>query len=271
MAYVLLSDVHLSYPIYHSARSQSLFRKVAQAASLGLVGNSDTAHVHALRGVSLALADGDRLGLIGRNGAGKSTLLRVISGVSWPQSGIRMIEGRLSCLLNSNAGINLDKTAFENIDFVGRLMGLTRAQRHAMADDIADFTELGPFLSYPVRSYSSGMAVRLSFALATSFPGDIFVVDEVIGAGDAFFIERARKRAKAAYTGSRITIMASHANGVLKDFCNKGLWLEQGRIVDFGPIDEVVERYEQQQARFPDGVIADFTAPSEEEIDFPVF
>jgi GT2 family glycosyltransferase len=97
------------------------------------------------------------------------------------------------------------------------------------------------------------------------------IVHEVIGAGDAFFIERARKRAKAAYTGSRITIMASHANGVLKDFCNKGLWLEQGRIVDFGPIDEVVERYEQQQARFPDGVIADFTAPAEEEIDFPVF
>lgn len=271
MAYVLLSDVQLSYPIYHSARAQSLFRRVAHAASFGLLGGSDTAHVHALRGVSLALSDGDRLGLIGRNGAGKSTLLKVIAGVSWPQSGIREVNGSLSCLLSGNAGVNLDKTAFENIDFVGRLMGLSKAQRHAMADDIADFTELGPFLNYPVRSYSSGMAVRLSFALATSFPGDIFVVDEVIGAGDAFFIERARKRAKAAYTGSRITIMASHSNGVLKDFCNKGLWLEQGRIVDFGPIDKVVERYEKQQARFPDGAVADFTAPAEIDEDFPVF
>lgn len=271
MASVFLSDVHLSYPIYHSARAQSLLRRVAQTASLGLLGGNDTAHVHALRGVSVSLVDGDRLGLIGRNGAGKSTLLRVIAGVSWPQSGVRLIDGRLSCLLNANAGISLDKTAFENIDFVGRLMRLSRAERQAMAYDIAEFTELGQFLDYPVRTYSSGMAVRLSFALATSFPGDIFVVDEVIGAGDAFFIERARKRAKAAYTGSRITVMASHATSVLKDFCNKGLWLEQGLVVDYGPIDDVVERYEKQQPRFPEGAAADFTTPPKVEAEFPVF
>lgn len=262
MSFVRLRDVHVRYPILMAGRAQSLFRSVARSASFGALGRTDSndiAFVHALRGITLDLREGDRVGLIGRNGAGKSTLLRAIAGVSWPQAGTREVQGRITCMLNVNAGVDLEKTGYANIDFVSRLFGLDKAQRAAVLEDVITFTDLGDYLAIPVRTYSSGMMVRLSFALATALPGDIFVIDEVIGAGDAFFMERARARAANFYTKAKVMIMASHADGVLKDFCTHGLWLDQGRVVDYGPIDEVLDRYNAQQARFPEGTVPSFS------------
>ncbi len=256
MTLVRLSDIHLRYPIFRSGRAYSFFRRVARQASGGLLGRNDQDDitvVNALRGISMELREGDRVGLIGRNGAGKSTLLRVIAGVHWPQSGVREIQGRVSCLLDVTASVDIEKTGVENVDFVGRLFGLDRAARAALMEDVATFTELGDYLLLPVRTYSSGMMIRLSFALATALPGDIFVVDEVIGAGDAFFMERARERARKAYTNAKIIVMASHSDVILSYFCTHGIWLEQGLIVDYGPIDEVLERYTKQTPRFPEG------------------
>jgi len=266
MSFVRLEDVHVRYPILMAGRAQSLFRSVARSASFGALGrtdNNDIAFVHALRGITLELKEGDRVGLVGRNGAGKSTLLRTIAGVSWPQAGTREVAGRVSCMLNINAGVDLEKTGYANIDFIGRLFGLDKDERAAVQQDIVEFTDLGDYLSIPVRTYSSGMMVRLSFALATALPGDIFVIDEVIGAGDAFFMERARTRAASFYTKAKVMIMASHADGVLRDFCTHGLWLDQGRVVDYGPIDDVLLRYNAQTPRFPEGATPIFerTAP----------
>jgi ABC-type polysaccharide/polyol phosphate transport system ATPase subunit len=256
MTRVHLEDIHVRYPVLRSGRASSLFRQLAKSASFGAIGrgdHSDIAYVHALRGLTLDLREGDRLGLIGRNGAGKSTLLRAIAGLSWPQSGVREVDGHISCMLNPNAGVDLEKNGWDNIDFVGRLFGLPKPKRDAIAEDIAAFTELGEYLSLPVRTYSAGMMVRLSFAIATSLPGDVFVIDEVIGAGDAFFMERARARARSFFGSAKIMIMASHSDGVLRDFCNKGLWLDHGVAVDFGPLDEVIDRYNAQTPRFPEG------------------
>lgn len=261
MSFVRLKDVHVRYPILMAGRAQSLFRTVARSASFGALGRNDSndiAFVHALRGITLELREGDRVGLIGRNGAGKSTLLRAIAGVSWPQAGTREVQGRVSCMLNPNAGVDLEKTGYDNIEFVSRLFGLDKEQREEVRRDIVAFTDLGDYLSIPVRTYSSGMMVRLSFALATALPGDIFVIDEVIGAGDAFFMERARARAADFYTKAKVMIMASHSEGVLRDFCTHGLWLDQGQVVDYGLIDEVLARYNAQTPRFPLGASPDF-------------
>lgn len=256
MTHLHLSNIDLRYPIFHSGRAFSLFRRVARQASGGLLGrndHNDITMVHALRGISLKLREGDRLGLIGRNGAGKSTLLRVIAGIHWPQSGTIDANGRISCLLDPSTGIDIEKTGLENIDFVGRLHGFDRAARMALMDDIVNFTELGDYLRLPVRTYSSGMMVRLSFGLATALPGDILAIDEIIGAGDAFFMERARERARAMYTRAKILVMASHSDVILKDFCNMAIWVDQGLIVDYGPVDRVIESYIAQVPRFPEG------------------
>lgn len=261
MTRVHLDSIHVRYPVLNSGRAHSLFRHIAKSASFGALGrgdHNDITYVHAIRSVSLELREGDRLGLVGRNGAGKSTLLRAIAGLNWPQEGTRIVEGRISCLINPNAGIDLEKTGWENIEFVGKLFGLDKPSRAALAEDVSAFTELGDYLQLPVRTYSAGMMIRLSFALATSLPGDVFVIDEVIGAGDAFFMARAVERARAFFSNAKIMIMASHADATLRDFCNKGLWLDRGLVVDFGPIDEVLDRYNAQTPRFPDGAPARF-------------
>jgi len=261
MVHVHLDNVHIRYPIFSSGRSHSILHQLAKSASFGALGrggHNDIAYVHALRGITLDLREGDRLGLIGRNGAGKSTLLRAVAGVSWPHEGVRKVDGRISCLINPNAGVDLEKTGWANIDFVGRLFGLNKAGRAALADDVATFTELGDYLQLPVRVYSAGMMVRLSFALATALPGDVFVIDEVIGAGDAFFMERAKQRARNFFSNAKIMVMASHADAILRDFCNKGVWLDQGLVMDYGPIDDVLERYNAQTPRFPEGAPALF-------------
>jgi ABC-type polysaccharide/polyol phosphate transport system ATPase subunit len=260
MTYLRLHDIHLSYPIFNSGRAHSLFRRVARQASGGLLGrndNNDITIVHALRGISLNLEEGDRLGLIGRNGAGKSTLLRVMGGIHWPQSGVRDVSGRISCLLDPTAGIDVERTGLANVDFVARLHNFDTAQRTALIDDIVEFTELGDYLRLPVRTYSSGMMVRLAYGLATALPGDIFIVDELIGAGDAFFMSRARQRAETRYAKAKIMVLASHSEAVLSDFCNKCIWLDQGLIVDYGATHEVAKRYIDQTPRFPAGTRLD--------------
>ncbi|MGD9968686.1 MAG: ABC transporter ATP-binding protein [Hyphomonadaceae bacterium] len=261
MTRVHLDNIHVRYPVLVSGRAHSLFRQIAKSASFGALGrgdHNDITYVHAIRGVSMDLREGDRVGLVGRNGAGKSTLLRAIAGLSWPQEGVRLVEGHISCLINPNAGIDIEKSGWENIDFVGKLFGLSRDERAALADDVSTFTELGDYLQLPVRTYSAGMMIRLSFALATSLPGDVFVIDEVIGAGDAFFMARARARAEAFFSTAKIMIMASHSDATLRDFCDKGLWIDRGLIVDYGPIDDVLDRYNKQAPRFPDGTAARF-------------
>lgn len=244
MAKVELRGVHVRYPVFTSGSQESLFSNVVKRASFGVLGKSmSSTEVHALRGISFTLREGDRLGVIGMNGSGKTTLLKTLAGITWPQEGLLQVEGKVSSIISLGAGLNGERTGYENIDFHGRLFGLDAATRDAVAKDVADFTELGEFLNLPTRTYSSGMTLRLSYAIATALPGEILVVDEILGAGDVRFQERAAARSKERYGDAKIFVMATHSPGALVEYCNYAIWLDRGQIVDHGRPEELWARY----------------------------
>lgn len=244
MASIDLDHVVLDYPIY-DARARSLKNAVLRSVGGNISGLGDGGlKVNALRDISLRLRDGDRLGLIGRNGAGKSTLLKVLSGIYPPTSGRVRIVGSLSSLTDVSMGMTADATGYENIRTLGILLGLKRAQIEAMIPDIEEFTELGEFLSLPIRSYSTGMLVRLCFAITTAIRPEILIMDEMIGAGDMAFSAKAQARVANYVSDAAILVLASHAPSSLASFCTTGLYLEQGRIVADGPLHDVLAAYE---------------------------
>jgi ABC-type polysaccharide/polyol phosphate transport system ATPase subunit len=235
MADIRATNIFIDIPIYDVA-STSL-RKLL----LGRVGGSFAAAgshviVNALKDISFEAHDGDRIGLIGSNGSGKTTLLRVLSGVYPPTRGAIEVHGRVSPMLNASLGMSMDATGHENIRMCGVLWGLTREEIESSVDDVASFTELGEYLKMPVRTYSSGMQLRLAFAIATLRQPDILLLDEVIGVGDATFFQKAYARLQALVERSRILFVASHTNRILEGLCSKVLWLHQGELVAFGGV-----------------------------------
>jgi ABC-type polysaccharide/polyol phosphate transport system ATPase subunit len=196
--------------------------------------------VHAIKGISFEATDGDRIGLIGHNGSGKSTLLRALAGIYQPTEGRLVTDGRRGSLFNVAAGLDANATGFENIILLGVSAGMSLRQVAAHRDEIIAFADLGDALDRPVRTYSAGMQLRLAFGVATAIPADILLVDEVIGAGDANFQNRARERIEALMGKAKILVMASHSDGVLESNCNRGLVFRQGSIAFDGPIDEAL-------------------------------
>lgn len=205
--------------------------------------HNDTVTVEALKDISLDLTDGDRLGLVGHNGAGKTTFLRVVSGVYPPQIGSVTVEGRVSSFTDITLGMDPEATGWQNIIFRCVFLGLTFAEANALAPSIGEFSELGEYLDLPVRTYSTGMFVRLAFAISTAVRPEILVMDEMIGAGDQGFIAKAQKRITELLSQARILILASHSVSIIEKFCTKVLWLEKGRIERFGPTAEVLKAY----------------------------
>ncbi|MGH6950481.1 MAG: ABC transporter ATP-binding protein [Vitreimonas sp.] len=256
MTRIELKDVEVRYPVYASGRQRSILTFAANRASFGRVAR-EAGHiptVDALNGVSISLREGDRLALVGRNGSGKSTLLKVCAGLILPDRGTATIVGSRASILTMSAALDPDKSGFENIIMIGRLLGVPRTRRQALVEDVAEFTELGDFLNLPVRTYSSGMTVRLLFALATSVERDILIVDEVIGAGDAHFVEKAAKRVRAMFERAKILVLATHAGHIAENLCNKALWIDAGRQVMMGEPKAVWEAYLNQ--RPPLGAVA---------------
>lgn len=244
MAIIQLDDVSVSFPIY---TSQSRSIRSAMYSRLGgtIEAHNRTTMVQALSHLTMTLGDGDRLGVVGHNGAGKTTFLRVISGVYPPQSGRARIEGSISSFTDITLGMEPEATGWQNIVFRCVFLGLTFAEAKALAPSIAEFSELGEFLDLPVRTYSSGMFLRLAFAISTAVQPDIVVMDEMIGAGDKTFLDKARKRIDQILEKTSIMVLASHSSGIIRDFCNKVLWLEKGTLKMFGDTDEVMEEYRQ--------------------------
>lgn len=242
MASIVLDNVSISFPIF-SSRTRSV--RAALFTKLGgqIEDHSRTVTVQALRDVSLTLGDGDRLGLIGHNGAGKTTLLRLMSGVYPPLSGHARIEGKVSSFTDITLGMEPEATGWQNIVFRCVFLGLTFKEANALAPSIAEFSELGDFLDLPVRTYSSGMFLRLAFAISTSVQPDIVVMDEMIGAGDQTFIDKARARMEELLQRASILVLASHAESLVRAFCNKVAWLEKGAVRKLGGVDEVFEAY----------------------------
>lgn len=249
MTQIELTDVEVSYPVYSSGRQRSILTFAANRASFGRVAREagEIPVVEALRGVTFSLSEGDRLAIVGRNGSGKSTLLKVCAGLVLPDAGKVNIVGTRASILNMAAGLDPDKTGVENIQMIGRLLGVKRSERQFLLDDVADFTELGDFLNLPVRTYSAGMTVRLLFALATSVERDILIVDEVIGAGDALFMEKAAKRVRSMFSRAKILVLATHSDAVAEQLCNKAVWVDSGKLMMAGNPAEVWDAYIHQR------------------------
>ncbi|HEX3403682.1 MAG TPA: ABC transporter ATP-binding protein [Acetobacteraceae bacterium] len=242
-ARIEIADVSVFFPLYHG--SNRSLKKTVMAAASGRLGQDDHSRVvvQALRDISFTLTSGDRLGLIGQNGAGKTTLLRTLAGIYEPVTGLVRVQGSLNAMLDPNLGMNVDLTGRENIVLRGLYNGLPRPELPRLEADVADFAGLGDFMDLPVRTYSSGMVVRLGFALATAIRPQILLMDEWFLVGDAEFMEKAKVRLEDMVRGADILVLSSHAVDVVRNWCTRVLWLEQGRIREDGPPDTVLARY----------------------------
>jgi ABC-2 type transport system ATP-binding protein/lipopolysaccharide transport system ATP-binding protein len=242
---ISLHKVSVSIPVYNFDGSS--LRKLILGKTVGGRFAQTGSHliVDALKQVSFEAQDGDRIGLVGSNGSGKTTLLRVLAGVYPPTSGALDVHGEVSAMFDVGLGMSMDATGMENIHLCGLLWGLTPAEIEASVPDIIAFTELGDYLNMPVRTYSTGMVLRLSFAIATVRKPDILLLDEVIGVGDAGFFAKAFERLMAMVRESRILFLASHSNGMIRQLCNKAIWLHQGTLVAHGEVGEVLDQYEK--------------------------
>ena len=242
MSRVSVTNLHLNFPMHNSA-SRSLQLDIFQKLGGRIAREDNTTQIEALRGVNFELVDGDRLALVGHNGAGKTTLLKVLSGVYPPTHGRVEIEGSLTPLTDLSLGMDPESTGYENIIFRCVFIGMTFREARESMDTIAEFSGLGEFLKMPVRTYSTGMAMRLAFAISTSIEPDILILDEMIGAGDQTFVQKAQERVQSLMARTKILVMASHNVSILKKLCNKAIWLEHGLVREYGPLDEIVAAY----------------------------
>ena len=249
--YIELKNVTVDIPIFDSNRSlrQALYNKYVGKLG-GEIHKSSRKHVfvRALHNISFKIETGDRLGLIGHNGAGKSTLLNVLAGIYQPHSGSLMSHGKVTPLFNPNLGLDIDDTGYENIYTMGMYYELNKSDIDAKCDEIIAFSELGDFIHSPVRTYSSGMILRLSFAIVTSLNPEILLLDEGIGAGDAAFAAKAASRLDSFYEKIDILVLASHSDSLIKQLCNKAILLDHGRILKMGAVDEVLDYYHERTA-----------------------
>lgn len=199
--------------------------------------------VRLLEDVTFEVAEGDRVAILGRNGAGKSTLLRVMNGVYTPTAGEVRVEGSRQALLNMSLGFNMDATVRENIFLRGTAMHLRASQLRDVVDEILDFAGLHDKSNHRLRTLSSGQKMRLGFAISTMFQHDVILMDEWVGTGDSEFMAKATERMKSRVGGSKIVMLASHSIGLLRDICNRGIVMEQGRVVYTGEIVDALKAY----------------------------
>ncbi|QXI30471.1 ABC transporter ATP-binding protein [Pseudomonas vanderleydeniana] len=241
MASIQLKDLSLRFPVITEAGA-SLRKQLVRMSTGGSISsdNSHTVHIQALKDISLTLVDGDRVGLVGHNGSGKSSLLRTLAGIYTPSSGTRHLQGSVRALFELGVGMDHELSGRANIDRLARLYGFPLRKVQQDIAEIEEFSGLGGYLDLPIRSYSSGMQLRLIFAISTLYSSDILLIDEVFGVGDESFQEKARQRMENMMHSSKIVVMASHSKELLNKFCNKTIRLESGSIVAIESIKERV-------------------------------
>jgi lipopolysaccharide transport system ATP-binding protein len=197
----------------------------------------------ALKDISFDVKEGEVLGIIGRNGAGKSTLLKILSRVTTPTEGYVKIRGRVSSLLEVGTGFHQELTGRENVYLNGMIHGMTKAEINKKFDEIVDFSGVERFIDTPVKRYSSGMNVRLGFAVAAYLEPEVLIVDEVLAVGDAEFRQKCMGKMRDVSDGGRTVLFVSHRMSAIRELCQRGILLEGGKIVNYGPADEVVDKY----------------------------
>jgi lipopolysaccharide transport system ATP-binding protein len=226
-------DLSIDFPIY-GGKSRSLKSTVLRAATGGSIAE-DAAHrivVRALDKVSFDWSEGERIGLVGHNGSGKTTLLRAVAGIYEPSSGAIEVRGRIASMLSITLGMDAEATGYENIFLRGTILGLRRRDTMRIVDDVCEFSELGDYIHMPMRTYSSGMVMRLMFAISTSVEADIILMDEWLSVGDAQFAEKAQKRLSALISKAKLLVIASHNKDLIRNMCTRVMHLEHGKIVE---------------------------------------
>lgn len=242
MAHIKLKNASVTFPIYN-AKTRSVRNQL-----IGVIGGrvksiDNTVYINALDNINLEINQGERVGLIGHNGAGKTTLLKLLSGIYEPTGGSIVTDGYISALTDIAMGMDPENSGYENIIMRCIFMGMSFTEAREKVKEVAAFSELSEYLDLPIRTYSSGMYLRLAFTIATSVIPDILIMDEMIGAGDAAFIEKARKRSLELIEKTKIMVISSHDMQIMLDICTRGIWMEKGKILMDGPISEVVEKY----------------------------
>ena len=246
MAQIELINAALHYPVF-SGHSRSLRNVFLSATTGGRLRREarNVITVDALNDISFSLSDGDRLALLGLNGSGKTTLLRLMGGLLAPTAGHVSRNGSLALMLSLTPSTDIDSSGLDNLYMAGFARGLSKAEIQWLAPSIVTFSELGDFINLPMRTYSSGMLARLIFSINITFPADIILVDEIFGAGDASFIDKASKKIREMVENSKIFVFSSHNEALVHSVCNKALLLHQGRVVNIGDIDSVLPSYKQ--------------------------
>ena len=244
MSEIIFDSVSVNFPVFN-ANGRSFTSRVLEVATGGRLDKDPGGHVtvQALQNLTFQIEDGERVGLLGHNGAGKSTLLRVLSRVYTPQSGNAQITGRVSSLIDLSLGINPEASGRENVFIRGALLGLSKAQINESFDEIIEFSELGDFIEMPVRTYSSGMHLRLAFAVSTVIQPEILLMDEWLSVGDEGFRQKAEERLSSLVDSANILVLASHSRALIERTCNRVIWLEHGQILLDGTPADVLPKY----------------------------
>ncbi len=238
----LITCTNVSKLFYHHHKSKRLLRQ--HFVDWFGPRNSDGDRFYALQNVSFEVAKGESVGIIGSNGAGKSTLLSIITGLAHPDEGTVQVEGRIAALLELGSGFHPDLTGAENIRMNAALLGFTKKETIELFDSIVDFAGVGEFIDEPLRTYSSGMVLRLAFAVAVNLSPDVLLIDEILAVGDQAFQTKCLERIHMLRGAGKTLLCVSHATGLLLQFCDRGIWLDHGQLVMQGEIHHVIEAYE---------------------------
>jgi ABC-type polysaccharide/polyol phosphate transport system ATPase subunit len=243
-----IKDVTLEYDLHYD-RTNSLKELVINAFHRRKYVDEKVRKLKALNNVSLEIKEGERVGIIGLNGSGKSTLLKVISGILKPTQGSVTVNGSIQPLIEIGAGFNPEFSGRENIYLNGYMLGFMKKEIKAAEKEIVDFTDLGHFIDVPIKYYSSGMSVRLAFTIATMIRPEILVFDEMLSAGDAQFIEKAKKRMDELVSSAKMLVLVSHDLGLVKSLASRVIVMKSGQMVFEGRPDEAIQYYEENIVR----------------------
>ncbi len=235
-----LVDVRKSYRIYPSRMHQAM-----ELLGMGKFMRHTYEDIEALKNISLTIRRGERVGVVGRNGSGKSTLLKLITRNYLPSSGTVNVDGRLQSLMDAGLGFNYELPGIENVKNSLIYNGLSYTERMAAIKDILEFSELGEFINFPVKTYSLGMASRLAFGTATAIKPEILLIDEILGAGDGYFSLKSAERVQNLTQYGTTLILVSHSNAQVVQFCERAIWIDAGKVIADGAAIEVIKEYDK--------------------------
>ena len=231
-----VKDIHLKYSFYKAQAIKEVLLKRKR---------KEKKEFEALRGISFTVEHGINLGVIGSNGSGKSTLLRVLANTLFPDRGTVINRSKSVSLLSLGIGFKPELTGHENVYLNGLLLGLSRAELEERMNDIISFAEIGDFISNPVRTYSSGMRSKLAFSIAINVDPELLLIDELFSVGDEHFREKSKKKMESMIQEDRTVVMVSHSMGMIKQYCHKVLWIEEGivRMRNFGELPDMLGHF----------------------------